>query len=259
MIFINYFAKHLFLIWCFATLLVFNPIEQNLVSAQSVLERLENQIRQNVNPSQEGGQPHRAPATRPPTAQSANQPVGAQPPANNSQNMSQAGDRAQQGYLGATVDDKKDRGRGVRINEVRSGGPADRAGLRKQDLIVGLAGVRIRQMSDLTDVLALYMTDDTVEFDIIRNDKPQKIKVTLGHRPDATVAVEQGVETIPLPPGELIQPQIPPEPELITPKVNETPTISDREKIKQLQGRIVELEQRVKELERELSEAQKKK
>ena len=45
-------------------------------------------------------------------------------------------------YLGAFADN--DAGRGVRVLSVRSGGPADRAGLQPQDLIVAAAGRKIR-------------------------------------------------------------------------------------------------------------------
>ena len=44
----------------------------------------------------------------------------------------------QRAYLGAVADDNA--GRGVRVLSVRSGGPADHAGLRPQDLIVSAAG-----------------------------------------------------------------------------------------------------------------------
>ena len=55
-------------------------------------------------------------------------------------------------YLGAMADN--DAGRGVKVLSVRSGGPADRAGLQAQDLIVGAAGRKIRLLSELSAILS---------------------------------------------------------------------------------------------------------
>ena len=54
-------------------------------------------------------------------------------------------------YLGAVADN--DAGRGVRVLSVRSGGPADRAGLQAQDLIVGAAGRKIHLLAELSAIL----------------------------------------------------------------------------------------------------------
>jgi hypothetical protein len=59
----------------------------------------------------------------------------------------------QRAYVGAVVDDVNDRGRGVRVLVVRPGGPAERAGVRPRDLIVGAGGTRVRQLSELTAVV----------------------------------------------------------------------------------------------------------
>lgn len=159
-------------------LLLLNFVLVGVILAQTTLDRLEQQIRQRVSPSQEGTSAYRSPAT--PPASSAQSPPLTPSPDNIS-----ATNNPVPVYLGLTADDRKDRGRGVRITDVRPGSPAEKAGLRKQDLVTALAGIRVRQLSDMTEILGVYQPADVVEFDILREGAPQKIKVTLGRPPDA--------------------------------------------------------------------------
>ena len=149
------------------------------------------------------------------------------------------------------------------ITEIRPGSPSEKAGLLKQDLVTALAGTRVRQLSDMTEILGVYQPADVVEFDILRDGAPKKIKVTLGRPLVAPGPISQTAEMIPLPPGELILPEpgpakttTPPAKTIATPAQNNSP--SDREIIEQLRNHIAVLERRVNELERELAEAQKK-
>ena len=48
--------------------------------------------------------------------------------------------------MGIVADDQNDRGRGVRVLDVTADGPGAKAGLRTQDLIVSLSGMRVRQL-----------------------------------------------------------------------------------------------------------------
>ena len=232
---------------------LFNFILADVVLAQTTLDRLEQQIRQRVSPSQGGTSVYRSGSTGPVSS------VPSPPPAPSPDNIT---DNPAPVYLGMTADDRKDRGRGVRITEIRPGGPAEKAGLLKQDLVTALAGTRVRQLSDLTEILGVYQPADVVEFDILRDGAPKKIKVTLGRPPAAPAPVSQTAEMIPLPPGELILPEpgpakttTPPAKTIPLPAPNNSP--SDREIIEQLRNHIAVLERRVNELERELAEAQK--
>ncbi|HEY4758949.1 MAG TPA: PDZ domain-containing protein [Thermoguttaceae bacterium] len=249
----TYFHAHR-IIWYLLALLLFSVVGEKTVSAQSILERLENQIRERVSPSQDNSSLRRSPAVPPRARQSpANQPF-VSPPA--------AVHQPHSIYLGVIVDDRNDRGRGVRITDIHPGGPAEKAGLHKQDLITALSAVRIRQLSDLMEMLAFYHPNDVVEFDILRDYKPQKIKVTLSSRPATTVVASQGVEVIPLPQGELLLPQPPPEQSSQASPAGvllaEPRREKEGDKIELMQKRIIELEQRVADLERALSEARKK-
>ena len=204
------------------------------VPGQSVLERLEQQIRGR----QDG------PADEPqPDVSQPDGPVG-------DATQGAAADR-QRGYLGAVADDNKDRGRGVRILEIRPGTPAEKAGLRPKDLVTGLAGIRIRQMADMADVLELYTPGDSLEFEILRNGQTSKIKVTLGRRPDTVPAPPPVVPV--QPPAHVVEPPV--GPKLSDPVV---PPADDTTLVEKLQRRIEQLERRVAELERLIAESSKK-
>jgi hypothetical protein len=96
---------------CFFILLATTLNFGSIAKAQTTLDRLEEQIRQRVNPSQEGTAPRRMPTAPSPTAE--------QPQAAYSTNSAQNADTPEPVYLGMTADDRKDRGRGVRITDVR--------------------------------------------------------------------------------------------------------------------------------------------
>jgi len=148
---------------CVISLGVTSPVPAQAVPAQSVLDRLEQRIRDRADGPADEAEPadpagdagKGAPADRP------------------------------QGYLGVVADDSEDRGRGVRILEIHAGSPAAKAGLRPKDLVTGLADIRIRQMADMADVLELYAPGDSLLFEVLRNGQTSKIKVTMGRRPAA--------------------------------------------------------------------------
>ncbi|MGA2033535.1 MAG: PDZ domain-containing protein [Thermoguttaceae bacterium] len=203
-----------------------------LAVAQPELDRLEQQIRS------QGGQAGAAPAAPLPLGQI---PAGARP-------------AAARPYLGATVDDRDDRGRGVRVMDVRPGGPADRAGLKVRDLIVGAGGVRVRQLSDLTATVELLSAGDKLPLEIDRNGQPQSVAVTLGQRDAAGAPLPGTTAPAPIPP-------IPPPPETIVPpgSLPAGPAFGkpagDAARIEQLERRVEELERRVEQLERALRQS----
>ena len=233
------------------------------VTAQTTLDRLEQQIRQRVSPTREGSSSYRAPGA----ARAGSPQSSAIEP---SPDAISAANNPMPVYLGVTADDRRDRGRGVRITDVSPGGPADRAGVKKQDLVIAVAGVRVRQLSDMTEILAVYQPSDVVEFDVVREGGRQTMKVTLARPVPTPAAAPQTAERIPLPPGEPILPdpgpvktapllgQAAPTPaSAVPPPPAADNSSSDRETSEQLRGRIAELEREVAELKQALSEAQK--
>lgn len=229
-------------------IVIVNLILTSVVFAQSTLDQLEEQIRERVSPAQEGTQSGRTVVPAPPPAPQEQSTVP--------QRLERDTASSVPVYLGLTADDRRDRGRGVRITNVQPDSPADKAGLRKQDLIIGLADARVRQLSEMTDMLSVYQPGDAVEFEIIRAGMSQKVKVTLGSRPTTPAATIRSPETIPPPPAEPMLPEN--TPAVKPPTTTKANYPSDRETIEQLQNRVTELERRVNDLERILADMKKK-
>ncbi len=70
-------------------------------------------------------------------------------------------------------------GKGVRIEEAVADEPAAKAGLKKDDLIVSLAGKPVRSLQDLLAILKNQKAGDTIEVGIVRDDRPMTVSVKL--------------------------------------------------------------------------------
>jgi len=87
-------------------------------------------------------------------------------------------------YLGTVPDFKAmdaDKG-GVLLADVRAGGPADKAGIRGGDRIVEMAATKIENLYDMTYALQDHKPGETIDVVVIRNEKPVKLRATLGTR-----------------------------------------------------------------------------
>jgi S1-C subfamily serine protease len=188
--------------------------------AQPALEALEQKVRQDVlsgSAAQPGSKPTgAAPAAQGPAAEAAREP----------------------GYAGLIADDRDDRGRGVRIVKVTPGGPAEQAGLRPQDLITELGGVRVRQLSEMAMIMAQVPPGGKLEFLIQRGDQPQRLEVTFGRPPARPTTAAKPVE----PPAQ--------QPPAAQPPAADQSDLQSR--IEALERRIEQLEQRIQALERAL-------
>ncbi len=71
---------------------------------------------------------------------------------------------------------------GVLLGGVKAGGPAERAGLRKGDRIVGFDGTDIQNLYDLTFALRDHRPNDAVEIRALRGEDELVFVVTLGRR-----------------------------------------------------------------------------
>ena len=155
---------------------------------------------------------------------------------------------AEEGYLGLVVDDRDDRGQGARVIEVLPGGPADRAGLREGDVIVGLDGEPVRSMSDVASALQGAPVGRRFLVDVDRDGTRHRIEATLGTRPPAH---ERRFKSLPPPPT------VPPEgvEEIDQPPAESMPAPPDlAARIEGLEERVAQLERRVAELERLLAD-----
>lgn len=84
-------------------------------------------------------------------------------------------------YLG-TIPDFSPVEYGVLLGGVREGGPADRAGLRKGDIIVHMGEVVVDDLYALTDALRRYRPGDTVVIEYLRDGRRQSTEATLTER-----------------------------------------------------------------------------
>jgi len=85
-------------------------------------------------------------------------------------------------YMGAQIESEDN---GARIIDVMKDSPADKAGLRRDDVIRRVNGARSRSMDDLLQILTYFEPNDQVELLISRDGKEEKLNMTLGERPES--------------------------------------------------------------------------
>ncbi|MEE9279717.1 MAG: M28 family peptidase [Myxococcota bacterium] len=86
-------------------------------------------------------------------------------------------------YLGTIPDFAEMMGdAGVLLSGVREGGPADLAGLRGGDRIVGMAGVEIRNLYDMTFVLREQRPGELIQIELLRGDERITVRAKLDRR-----------------------------------------------------------------------------
>lgn len=99
------------------------------------------------------------------------------------------GDSGRGGYLGIEVrEDTKSSEGGALVEHVVDGSPADKAGLKDDDVIVGFGGDVIRGPGRLTEKIHGTKAGDKVVLDVRRDGKVQKLTVEMGERPKSVWA-----------------------------------------------------------------------
>ncbi|MBN1210133.1 MAG: Do family serine endopeptidase [Myxococcaceae bacterium] len=73
---------------------------------------------------------------------------------------------------------------GAIVNDVSSGGPSAKAGMKADDVIVAIDGKKVGSANALTRTVALKRPGSTSTLTLYRNGKQQEVKVKLGTRPD---------------------------------------------------------------------------
>ena len=73
---------------------------------------------------------------------------------------------------------------GALISSVNENAPAQKAGVKEDDVIVAVDGEKVSSSAGLTRLVALKRPDTVATLAVIRNGKPLELKVTLGTRPD---------------------------------------------------------------------------
>jgi len=84
-------------------------------------------------------------------------------------------------YLG-TIPDMTDNPGGVRLVGVRAGSPAEKAGLRGDDIITRIGSMEVPDLQAMTDALRSHQPGDTVDIVIRRGNQVSTHKATLGTR-----------------------------------------------------------------------------
>jgi serine protease Do len=109
------------------------------------------------------------------------------------------GGKVERGYLGITMNQQgvTDAARayfdlpdsnGVLIEGVADGGPADKAGLRRDDVIRKIDGRAVRNNQDLLSRVASIRPGETATLEVWRDGKSREVRVTLANRPENPVA-----------------------------------------------------------------------
>ncbi len=108
------------------------------------------------------------------------------------------GGRVRYGYMGVMLQDL-DGERGAMIGSVLSGGPADKAGMQRGDVIRRVDGVAIGSRAALMRAIGAKTPGTTVKLDLLRDGLDVAAEVTLATRPSAGVAVrdERGEVLVP--------------------------------------------------------------
>jgi serine protease Do len=87
------------------------------------------------------------------------------------------------GYLGIGLDDADDGG--ALVTKVEAKSAAEKAGLKVNDVIVGVAGKEIANAAGLIETVGAYKPGDTVTLKLRRGDDEKEVTATLGTRPPA--------------------------------------------------------------------------
>ncbi|MBS0209288.1 MAG: PDZ domain-containing protein [Planctomycetes bacterium] len=127
------------------------------VHAQTLLNQVEAQIKQGVPPAGAPG----APPSLPPVA---------------------AGET---GFLGLVADDRQDNGQGIRVTDLMPGGPAERGGLKAQDVVTSINGNPTRSMDDFARAITGQGPGTPIKLQVQRAGQSVDVTVVLGRPPVA--------------------------------------------------------------------------
>ncbi len=93
-----------------------------------------------------------------------------------------AGRAVQHAYLGVSVGDDPT-GAGARVDSVRAGSPASKAGLQSGDIVVAADGTKVVSANQLTAIVAGREPGDTLRLTVDRGGSSRTLDVTLSTRP----------------------------------------------------------------------------
>ena len=74
---------------------------------------------------------------------------------------------------------------GALISGVMRGSPADQAGIKPGDILLGIAGKNVEDSQSMLDTIAALSPGATAQFELRRNGQKRSVAVTIGKRPPA--------------------------------------------------------------------------
>ncbi|MGB7291229.1 MAG: DegQ family serine endoprotease [Thermodesulfobacteriota bacterium] len=84
---------------------------------------------------------------------------------------------------------------GILVSDVTPGGPADKAGIKRGDIIVDFNGNKVDELTELTSMVAQMAPGSEADVKVLRNGAESDFKVTLGKLPESvSEAKEEEIE-----------------------------------------------------------------
>ncbi len=74
-------------------------------------------------------------------------------------------------------------GKGILVNIIFKGGPADKAGLRPGDIIREIDGKKVHDIKDAANLVASFFPGKTIILDVLRKESNIKLELVVGKRP----------------------------------------------------------------------------
>lgn len=81
--------------------------------------------------------------------------------------------------------------KGVLVSDVAPGGPADKAGIKRGDIIVNFNGAKVDDVTELTSMVAQMAPGSNVDVKVLRDGKESDFTVTLGTLPEAAAESDE--------------------------------------------------------------------
>jgi membrane-associated protease RseP (regulator of RpoE activity) len=167
------------------------------------------------------------------------------------------------GFLGVTADDRGMEGRGLRVEVVRPGSPAETAGLRSGDVLLELERRPLRTLDDLGAILQFRAAGESVNMTFEREGERHVVTARLAARPSAAGGIAPPAAGSPPPDDVTPTPKNPDvDEESLPPPVEDVvpfpkrpaSAASPRDELASLRRESAELRRRLEEVERRLAE-----
>jgi len=105
--------------------------------------------------------------------------------------------KVQRGYVGIGMQNidpemveffKLENNKGVLVTSVTEGSPADKAGLKKDDVVILIDNKKVEDPQDVKNIIGFTAPDTEVQFTIIRGGKEKKVTVKVGSMAESELA-----------------------------------------------------------------------